>query len=269
MLRLEDYTRHVRVQERAQRMYLRARDYCLRSLELGSPGITKRLTQDPEKAVATLQKKDVPLLYLDRRVVGQGRRAQSRPPRIGRGLSDVQALVRRALELDESWNFGAIHVAMISLEALPASMGGDRDRAARHYERAVALTRGNGAVPHLSYATGVLLPQQKRAEFVALLQKALAVNVDVERPLRLENILAQQYARYLLDHLDALFLSDKELEHASAHYNRRRYRRRSPRRASALRTGADQNRHDCAAELDYVKTLHQMGEGCNPVPTAV
>jgi predicted anti-sigma-YlaC factor YlaD len=80
----------------------------------------------------------------------------------------------------------------------------------------VALTRGNGAVPHLSYATGVLLPQQKRAEFVALLQKALAVNVDVERPLRLENILAQQYARYLLDHLDALFLSDKELEHASA-----------------------------------------------------
>jgi len=95
-------------------------------------------------------------------------------------------------------------------------MGGDRDRAARHYERAVALTRGNGAVPHVSYATGVLLPQQKRAEFVALLQKALAVDVDVERPLRLENILAQQYARYLLDHLDALFLSDKELEHASA-----------------------------------------------------
>ena len=88
MLRLEDYTRHVRVQERAQRMYLRARDYCLRSLELGSPGITKRLTQDPEKAVATLQKKDVPLLYLDRRVVGQGRRAQPRPPRIGRGLPD-------------------------------------------------------------------------------------------------------------------------------------------------------------------------------------
>ena len=53
----------------------RARDYCLRSLELGSPGITKRLTQDPEKALATLQKKDV-LLLLDRRVVGQGRRAQ-------------------------------------------------------------------------------------------------------------------------------------------------------------------------------------------------
>ena len=137
-------------------------------------------------------------------------------PELAGDFPIVQALVRRALELDESWNFGAIHVAMISLEALPASMGGDRDRAARHYERAVALTRGNGAVPHLSYATGVLLPQQKRAEFVALLQKALAVDVDVERPLRLENILAQQYARYLLDHLDALFLSDKELEHASA-----------------------------------------------------
>ena len=52
-------------------------------------------------------------------------------------------------------------------------MGGDRDRAARHYERAVALTKGNGAGPHVSCATGVLLPQQKRADFVALLQKAL------------------------------------------------------------------------------------------------
>ena len=217
MLRLEDYTRHVRVQERAQRLYLRARDYCLRSLELGSPGITKRLTQDPEKAVATLQKKDVPLLYWTGASWGKAAALSLDRPELAGDLPIVQALVRRALELDESWNFGAIHVAMISLEALPASMGGDRDRAARHYERAVALTRGNGAVPHVSFATGVLLPQQKRAEFVALLQKALAVDVDRERPLRLENILAQQYARYLLDHLDALFVSDKELEYAPAH----------------------------------------------------
>ena len=173
----------------------------------------------------------------------------------------MQALVRRALELDESWNFGAIHVAMISLEALPASMGGDRDRAARHYERAVALTKGNGAGPHVSYATGVLLPQQKRAEFVALLEKALAVDVDRERSLRLENILAQQYAlpagspgrtvsvgqgaSRCIPALEPLSLSPQVCLP------------RTPLSAQGpikIGTIAPQN-------SIYVKTLHQMGEG--------
>ena len=214
MLRLDDYTRHARVQERARRMYLRARDYCLRSLELRSPGISQRLARDPEKALALLQKKDVPLLYWTGASWGKAAALSLDRPQLAGDFPIVQAVVRRALELDESWNFGAIHVAMISLEALPGDMGGDRNRATRHYERAVELTKGNGAVPHVAYATGVLLPQQKREAFVALLQKALAVDVDRELPLRLENILAQQYARYLLDHLDALFLSDKEPEDA-------------------------------------------------------
>jgi hypothetical protein len=57
----------------------------------------------------------------------------------------------------------------------------------------------------------VLLPQQQRAEFVAVLKKAIEVDVDREPKLRLTNVLAQQYAQYLLEHLDELFLSDKEM----------------------------------------------------------
>ena len=214
MLRLEDYARHARVQERARRMYLRARDYCLRSLELASPGISQRLARDPTKALATLQKKDVPLLYWTGASWGKAAALSLDRPELAGDFPIVQAVIRRALELDESWNFGAIHVVMISLEALPRDMGGNRERAALHYQRAVELTNGNGAAPHVSYATGVLLPQQERAAFVAVLQKALAIDVDRELPLRLENILAQQHARYLLDHLDALFLSDKEPDDA-------------------------------------------------------
>jgi predicted anti-sigma-YlaC factor YlaD len=58
----------------------------------------------------------------------------------------------------------------------------------------------------VTYAIGVLLPQQKRAEFIALLERALAVDVERQPRLRLENALAQQYARYLLDRVDDLFL---------------------------------------------------------------
>ena len=57
-------------------------------------------------------------------------------------------------------------------------------------------------------ATGVLVPQQKRGEFVELLNRALAIDIDAAPSLRLANVLAQEQARFLLEHLDELFLSD-------------------------------------------------------------
>ena len=63
MLKLDDYGRSATLHDRARRMYLRGRDYCLRSLELGYPGITARLVAQPDRAVIVLKKKDVPLAY--------------------------------------------------------------------------------------------------------------------------------------------------------------------------------------------------------------
>src|SRR5829696_5779436 len=137
MLRLEDYARHARVQERARRMYLRARDYCLRSLELASPGISQRLARDPTKALATLQKKDVPLLYWTGASWGKAVALSLDRPALAGDFPIVQAVVRRALALDESYSAGAIHEVMITLDALPKEMGGDVESAGRHYNRAL------------------------------------------------------------------------------------------------------------------------------------
>ena len=163
------------------------------------------------------QKKDVPLLYWTGASWGKAVALSLDRPALAGDFPIVQALVRRALALDEAFNAGAIHEMMITLESLPEDMGGDRQRAAKHYQRAVDLTQGQAAGPHVSYGMGVLLPQQKRTEFVALLTRALEVDVDREPKLRLANILAQQYAQYLLAHLDELFLSDKEGTHDHQH----------------------------------------------------
>ena len=213
MLKRDDYARYVKLEDRARKMYLRGRDHCLRSLELGYPGITRRLADDPARAVAVLQKKDVPLMYWTAASWGKAVALSLDRPALAGDFPIVQALAQRALALDESFNGGAIHEMMITLESLPEDMGGDRGRALRHYERALELAKGNAAGPHVSYAVGVLIPQQRREEFVALLTKALDVDVDREPKLRLANLLAQQYAQYLLDHLDDLFLSDKEPGH--------------------------------------------------------
>lgn len=209
LVKLDDYTRYAKLQERARKMYLRGRDYCLRSLELGYPGVTAKLPQDPEKATATFQKKDVPLLYWTAASWGKAVSLSLDKPALAGDFPIVRALTTRALALDEAFNMGAIHDVMITLESLPEDMGGNRERARKHYDRALELTKGSAAGPHLSYAMGVLLPQQKRQDFVATLNKALEIDVDREPRQRLANVLAQQYAQYLLDHLDELFL-DKE-----------------------------------------------------------
>jgi predicted anti-sigma-YlaC factor YlaD len=214
LVKLEDYTRYSKLQDRARRMYLRGRDYCLRSLELGYPGITTNLAKDPEQAAATLQKKDVPLIYWTGASWGKVVSLSLDRPALAGDFPIVRALVTRALALDESFNMGAIHEVMVTLESLPEDMGGNRDRARTHYERGVALAKGNAASLHVTYAMAILLPQQKRAEFVTVLNSALEVDIDREPKLRLANVLAQQYAQYLLEHLDELFVSDKETQGA-------------------------------------------------------
>jgi predicted anti-sigma-YlaC factor YlaD len=49
---------------------------------------------------------------------------------------------------------------------------------------------------------------QDRAEFKALLDKALAIDPDLDPPNRLGNLVAQRRARWLLGRTDELFLED-------------------------------------------------------------
>ena len=210
LLKLDDYTAHAALQNRARKMYLRARRYCLRSLELAHPGIVADLSRDPQRAVAALKADEVPLIYWTAASWGKAVALSLDRPALAGDFPIVQALVRRALALDESFNAGAIHDVMITLESLPADLGGDRGRARRHYERALELSGGSAAGPHVSYAVGILLPQQKRAEFVATLEAALAIDVDREPRLRLANVLSQRYAQYLIERVDDLFLERPE-----------------------------------------------------------
>ena len=75
-------------------------------------------------------------------------------PRIGE-LMTVRALLTRALELDDGWEGGTIHEAMIALESLPALLGGSAARAREHFNRAVALANGESAFAYVALATGV------------------------------------------------------------------------------------------------------------------
>jgi predicted anti-sigma-YlaC factor YlaD len=209
-IELDDYFEAERQRERALKLYLRARDYCLRSLELDHPGITGRLQREPRAAAAELDDNRIELIYWTGASWGAAVAAGVHRLEIVADLPAVEALMRRALEIDERWGDGAIHEAMISLAALPKAMGGSPERARAHFERAVELADGASVSPFVALAASVSVAQQNRAEFRDLLQRALDVELERDPSRRLANVVAQRRARLLLERADELFLEPLE-----------------------------------------------------------
>jgi len=202
----DDYAQALELRDRAFRLYLRARDYGLRALELRHPGMDQGLRANPSGAVQALGLDDVELAYWTAAAWGSAIGTGLDHPEVAADVDAVRELLARALELNESWDEGALHEAMISIESLPEAMGGSPERAREHYARALELSGGRHASTYLSLAVGVSLPAQDPAEFRFLLQKALAVDLDADPGARLSNRLAQRRARQLLDDTQDLFL---------------------------------------------------------------
>ena len=198
-----DLAGSLRLEDRARRMYRRARDYGLRGLVLNRPDFERRLRADPRRAAAALPAADVPLLYWTAAAWGALIGLSKDQPDVLGELPIVEALMDRALELDESFERGAIHSFMIGYESVRQDRAGDPAlRSRRHFARAMQLSGGTDAAPLLALAEAVCVPQQRRAEFEALLHKALQIQDGNNR---LANAIAQRRARWLLSRADHLF----------------------------------------------------------------
>ena len=190
---------------RALKLYLRAKGYCLRAMEVRFPGIGPKLLTDPVPALARAEKKDVPLLYWMAASWGSAISLGVDKPDIVIDMPTVRALADRALALDENWGKGALHEMFVSLDSLPEALGGSPARAREHFARAVELQKGLSPGPYVALATGVAVPAQDRAEFEKLLQTALAIDPEQDPSVRLVTLVQQRRARALLDHIDTLF----------------------------------------------------------------
>jgi hypothetical protein len=190
---------------RGAAMYDRARGYCVRSLASRHTGVAARLQSNAQSVLPAMTAADVPALYWTAVAWGGALTLTDNPLTRLAELSTVRALFARALQLDESWEAGAIHEAMIAVESLPVLLGGSPARAREHFERAIALSKGESAFPYVTLAAGVAQPAGNRAEFERLLRAAIAVDPSRRPSLRLANLIAQKRARFLLSQIDQLF----------------------------------------------------------------
>ena len=192
---------------RARKLYLRAKEYGLRGLEVKHPGFTRAISSNPKLAVQRVTKAEVPLLYWTAAAWASAIALSKDNPELVGQIPAMEALIDRALELDESFGNGAIHGFLITYEMSRQGLTGDpADRARKRFERAVELSNGQEASPFVALAEAVSVKTQSAAEFESLLSRALAINPEANLETRLVNTIMQRRARWLLSRKEDLIL---------------------------------------------------------------
>src|SRR4051812_14903679 len=193
------------IRGRARRMFLRGRGYGFDALELSVPGLRAALLgHDREARAAALgkaKKQDVAALYWTAAAWGLAISNSKDDLELVGQLPQVGEIMKRALALEESYDEGSLHEFFITYD----SSQNDKKSAQQHYERALQLSHGKKLSPYITYAEAVLVDSQNKKEFVHVLGKVLAFDVDSDLDHRLVNILAQRRARWLMARIPDLF----------------------------------------------------------------
>jgi predicted anti-sigma-YlaC factor YlaD len=197
---------------RTKGLYLRARSYALRALEVRHPGFGAALSgSTAAAALALATRDDSDALYW---AGAAWLAAFSADPFDFDQIYSVPravALLQQVLAWDPGYGAGAVQELLISFYgAAPADLGGSADKARASFTAAVALAGGKRAGPYVSLATAVSVKKQDLAEFRDLLRQALAVDVNADPANRLVNIINQRKAQWLLDHADSFFIDAEE-----------------------------------------------------------
>jgi predicted anti-sigma-YlaC factor YlaD len=206
--RAESVERADALRERARKLYIRAYRYGMRGLEVHHPGFAAALDNDADLALQRVTRRDVPLLYWTAASRGLTISLSKTSPELIAELPLVETVVRRVAELDENFGAGAVPEFLITLEAAHSGVKPEEQQKLmrQHFERALKLSQGKRAGTYVSFAENACVPAQNKAEFQSLLEKALAVDPDTDLDNRLANLVAQRRARWLLNHIDELFL---------------------------------------------------------------
>ena len=197
---------------RAMKLFLRARDYALRGLEVRRKGFLAALdTKGPTAALKLTRPEDIDYLYW---AGASWLGAFSAAPfdfSLIVTLPRATAMLQQVEAWNDTYSRGAVHEIFISYyAAAPAELGGSEEKARAEFTRAVELSGGHSAGPYVALASSVSVKNQSEAEFRDLLGKALAVDVSVVPSEKLTNTVNQQKAKWLLDHADRFFLEGQD-----------------------------------------------------------
>lgn len=202
-----DYWRSKSERLRAKKIFLRARGYGFRSLEVQHPEFTSLIYKSPATILSKCSEKDVPALYWTAAAWISALSTDTGDMAMVADLPVIESMMERALELDHTYSEGIIHEFFITYDAgRPEAAGGGLKRAKEHFDQAMQLNKGRSVSPLLSYALAICVPQQDRQEFEATLNQIMQIDPDLYPEHRLSNVLTRQRAKRLLTRVDHYFI---------------------------------------------------------------
>ncbi len=187
--------------ERAARMSSKALDYAEQALclEKSSWCAVRTLPFDEfSTSVQNLHKQDVGLWYTFATTWAGWIQANSTKMTAVAQLPQVELIMQRIIELDETWQHGGPHLYMGVLSTLlPPSLGGKPEQGREHFERAIDISQGENLMAKVLYAEKYARLVFDQSLHDQLLNEVLSADPHADN-LTLMNTLAQQRADELL-----------------------------------------------------------------------
>ena len=204
-LKLLDYTAGNEAYNRTNKLFNRALKYGLHGMELKYPDFATTL-EKREVDNNPFVEEDITYLYWYSVALGGLISTSNGNPLYVVDLPIVGWLLEKCLELDASWNNGALYSAMISFTMSRPDAVADREEVARDYfNKALDASSCEDCSVYVRFAESVYIKNQNKAEFIKLLDYVLKFDVESVTELRLTNTMAKSRAKWLMERIDELF----------------------------------------------------------------
>ena len=164
-----------------------------------------------EKALKRINKKQVEPLFWAAYAIGRGISLQKDDPMQIIDLGRVELMMRRVLELDETFYYGSAHLFYtVYYGDRSTSIGGNPEKAKEHIERVDEINNGKFLMSKYYLARYYALPIQDAKLYKQALQEVLDAPMDIYPGEEAATSLAKSRSKRWLDQIDMLF--DLEME---------------------------------------------------------
>ncbi len=193
---------------RAGRLYDKSFRYAARALKQNKKmkaAFDGKMSEFNE-ALADLDQSDVPALFWAANAWLSWVGMNVDDPEIFLALPKIRAMLKRVIELDETYQYGAAHASLGVLHASRApAQGGKPEKAKAEFDRAFELSDNNMLLFHLMYAKYYAYQVQDRQLYVDTLNQILSTPDDMFPEMAFINAAAKNKARQMLDNVHQVF----------------------------------------------------------------
>ncbi len=188
--------------ERASRLYLRAKTYGLKAMGIETAGSRQILSQ-----IKKISRESIEMLFWTTMAWNAWVNLNlDKPAAIGESTL-AEACLKRVLEIEPDFYYGAPYVLMGSiLAARPKMLGGNAPEAKSYFEKAITLSDGKFLLAQYYFARYYSVRVQDKALFLNLVEAVAEAQPDDLKEACLINQAVKQKMEALAEMADELFL---------------------------------------------------------------